>query len=390
MSHNRRLQRGVSLIEALVAFAIMSFGMLAVVGMQATMRGNADLARQRAEAVRLAQDSIEEWRGFSTVPSAANQMAYQDISGNSTRTVSDPVLYNATYTISRRALPIAAVPQTVTPEMRAVVVDVTWTDRTNQAQSIRLSSSIVGLAPDLSASLVLSTATDPLLAPFNRNPAIPPSAVPVPASVCPSCSGYMPPGQTSGDNRVVWMFDNHTAVITLCTISSSSATTTAELTHATDTECGSGRALLLSGFVRQGPSGTAFTNADAVNPQGPFRPFSVRLERTLPSVLNVPCFQDLPLAGNNAVEYVCAVPLEGNTTWSGSLKFRSPLDIAGDLGDHDKHKVCRYFETHPYVEVPNARTNQNFVIIDGSNGNGASNRCDFPTGTPKTYAHEPR
>ena len=48
----RPLQRGISLVEALVAMLVMSFGMLAIVGLQATLRLNADVAKQRAEAVR--------------------------------------------------------------------------------------------------------------------------------------------------------------------------------------------------------------------------------------------------------------------------------------------------------------------------------------------------
>ncbi|MDP1533833.1 MAG: prepilin-type N-terminal cleavage/methylation domain-containing protein, partial [Rubrivivax sp.] len=44
-------QQGVSLIEAVVALAVLAFGMLGLVGVQATLRGNADIAKQRAEAV---------------------------------------------------------------------------------------------------------------------------------------------------------------------------------------------------------------------------------------------------------------------------------------------------------------------------------------------------
>ena len=39
---------GVSLIEALVALAVMAFGILGVVGMQSNMRTGADISRQRS------------------------------------------------------------------------------------------------------------------------------------------------------------------------------------------------------------------------------------------------------------------------------------------------------------------------------------------------------
>ena len=56
--------RGLSLIEAMVAFAVMGFGMLGVLGIQATLRNNADQAKQRTEAVRIAQEALESWRAL--------------------------------------------------------------------------------------------------------------------------------------------------------------------------------------------------------------------------------------------------------------------------------------------------------------------------------------
>lgn len=64
-------QRGVTLIEALVAMAVMAFGMLALVGVQSTLRVNADLAKQRAEATRLAEAQLEAARSFVAVGTGA-------------------------------------------------------------------------------------------------------------------------------------------------------------------------------------------------------------------------------------------------------------------------------------------------------------------------------
>ena len=102
--------RGVSLIEALLALVVMSLGMLAVVGVQATLRSNGDLSRQRAEAVRLAQEGTETWRTFTSVTAVAGQVDYADIA-------SDPVpvelvtpLANATYMRTRTVAPDGATP----------------------------------------------------------------------------------------------------------------------------------------------------------------------------------------------------------------------------------------------------------------------------------------
>ncbi|MBK9136249.1 MAG: prepilin-type N-terminal cleavage/methylation domain-containing protein [Betaproteobacteria bacterium] len=75
----RPVGRGISLIEALVAMAIMAFGMLGVVGMQATLRANADAAKQRSEATRLAEEKIEQWRSFSVLPTTTGVKAFADI-----------------------------------------------------------------------------------------------------------------------------------------------------------------------------------------------------------------------------------------------------------------------------------------------------------------------
>ena len=69
--NNAARSRGVSLIEALVALAVMAFGLLGVVGMQATLRFNADVSRQRAEAVRMAQEQMENMRSFGVLSGAA-------------------------------------------------------------------------------------------------------------------------------------------------------------------------------------------------------------------------------------------------------------------------------------------------------------------------------
>ena len=318
MSRSNRFQRGVSLVEALVAFAVLAFGMLGVVGMQSTMRSNADMARQRAEAVRLAQDSMEEWRGFTTLDTTANHMAYQDIAGESTRSVQGT---NATYTVSRRALADADVAGTVTPDRRGVVVDVTWLDRVSQAQLVRLSSAVSGVEPELGASLVLSTSSDPLVRPQDRNRAIPHGVVPLGVGR----SGLVPPGQSVGGDRIAWVFDNSTALITLCT---TPAADTGGLTLANLT-CSTDKAVLISGYVRFAVGGPP-SDVSVTNPAAPMVPvpFGLSLARTAPDPPSTfSCFQE-PM-NNSAVPYSCAV---GITTtdrqWSGSLVFGPPIAAA--------------------------------------------------------------
>ena len=379
MSRSNRFQRGVSLVEALVAFAVLAFGMLGVVGMQSTMRSNADMARQRAEAVRLAQDSMEEWRGFTTLNTTANHMAYQDIAGESTRSVQGT---NATYTVSRRALADADVAGTVTPDRRGVVIDVTWQDRASQAQLVRLSSAVSGVEPELGASLVLSTSSDPLVRPLDRNRAIPHGVVPLGVGR----SGLVPPGQSVGGDRIAWVFDNSTALITLCT---TPAADTGGLTLANLT-CSTDKAVLISGYVRFAVGGPP-SDVSVTNPAAPMVPvpFGLSLARTAPDPPSTfSCFQE-PM-NNSAVPYSCAV---GITTtdrqWSGSLVFGPPLAIAASVAvaSASQYKVCRYHAAASYTLVGAALANQNFVIIKAGDGSTA---YTCPSGgTPNTWPHQP-
>ena len=50
---------GFALIEAMVAMLVMAFGMLSLVGMQSMLSRNADTAKQRTEAQRLAEEKLE-------------------------------------------------------------------------------------------------------------------------------------------------------------------------------------------------------------------------------------------------------------------------------------------------------------------------------------------
>ncbi len=383
MSRSSRLQRGVSLIEALVAFAVLAFGMLGVVGMQSTMRSNADMARQRAEAVRLAQDSVEEWRGFTTLITTPNHTAYQDIGGESSRSVTGT---NATYNVSRRALTATDVDETVTPKRQGVVVDVSWQDRAGQTQLVRLGSAVSGSAPELGASLVLATGSDPLVKPQGRNRAIPSGAIPLGVGR----SGLLPPGQSGPGDRIAWVFDNSTALITVC---ATSATATGDLTVANIT-CGAEKALLISGFVRY-VDGTP-TDDSVLNPawlagQLPLG-FGLSVSRSASdpnAVRTVACYQST--LNSSAVPYYCAV---GITTdykqWSGKLAFGSPLNVASRVTDVGAglYKVCRYQAAASYTGVGSALTNQNFAIIN-SGISSTVYRCPT-TGTPqRTWEHQP-
>jgi len=137
---------GVSLVEALVAMAVMAFGMLALVRVQATLRFSSDLAKQRTEATHIATEELENLRLFTSV--RAGNPAWDDIAG---RTV-DPYLQpdgtsNTRYRLVRTVGTSDGMPQKV------VTVQVSWTDRTGTRQSIRIDTVVAGVDPGLSGLL---------------------------------------------------------------------------------------------------------------------------------------------------------------------------------------------------------------------------------------------
>jgi len=99
-------QRGVVLIEAMIAILIFSMGVLAIVGLQATMIKNTADSKSRADASYIAQKRIGEmWSDPVALVNGQFLEAGTDISNllpSGTRTVTQPVPGQYTVTITWR------------------------------------------------------------------------------------------------------------------------------------------------------------------------------------------------------------------------------------------------------------------------------------------------
>jgi Tfp pilus assembly protein PilV len=140
-----RRQRGITLVEALIGFLVLSLGLMGALRMQSWLRLNGDIARQRTEAVRLAQQDMEQVRAFSDARSFRDIASHREVSSHS------PTVFTLTRTVSPHAT------------LKQNQVDVSWQDRSGAAQTILLQSSLVGLSPVYSAALALPS-QDRLLA----------------------------------------------------------------------------------------------------------------------------------------------------------------------------------------------------------------------------------
>ncbi len=362
-------QRGLSLIEALVALAVMAIGMLGLVGVQTSLRGNSDLAKQRSEAVRIAQQKIEYWRSYSTTDTGAvGELRWNQLIDET----ADVTGMNATYHVVSDFTSLPA-PR----NGRTLDVQVTWTDRAGQSQGIDFQTLIAGAPPELAGTLVVPGQGDTIRRPVGRIRGTPIVA----KDLGNGTSGLMP---TSTSGSVVWVFNNATGVFKICTTSASS-TDLLDLTNISG--CGTQLYSLLSGFVRYATSfsGPLLSDLD----HGPNTSLTVSVNVTAPTgVGTVTCLLQPHFADSDDPErytaYYCAIPvvsLTSTTTsaWSGKVVFGPSGLISGTLADNDSsnRKMCRYHSHATYSLVRTPLANENYVMIRAGNG-GSAFSC--PTG----------
>jgi hypothetical protein len=333
--------RGVSLVEALVALAVMSFGMLALVGVQSTMRLNSDLAKQRSEATRVASEEIERLRAFTSVAVVAGQpdVSYDEIASRTVDSYVPPdAIGNATYRVVRT---VTLVPGT---RQKIVTVQVQWVDRTNTQQTVTLDSVISGTAPVLGALLGVPPVGSPTNQRSGRHVSIPIDAV----DQGDGTSRFVPPGASG----IAWYFNNLSGVMRVCNAEGDADT------------CVTGT--LVSGVVMYHLSSTQPSGADAENPQGPALnlaagPNALALAAPVGTGTVARCYADhwaaAELAARHGVNYYCAVIPSQVSGWGGRLNPR-PVDSLGTpvtfSTSATDYRSCRYTTDLPSDADPNA------------------------------------
>ena len=335
MAHSvlfHRWTRGVSLVEALVALAVMSIGMLALVGVQSTMRLNSDLAKQRTEATRIASEEIERLRSFTSMGAVPGQpgISYDEIASRVVENYQPPEgIGNTSYRVQRTVIELAARAQ------KMVSVQVQWTDRTNQRQTVTIDSSISASAPTLGAMLLVPHRDSATSRNQGRHISIPDSSI----DLGDGYSRFQPPGSSG----VGWYFNNLTGVLRVC-LSEVDNYATCPL------------ATLVSGTVQYSLANTTPTDvSDYEVPQGRvFRlargPHALELDNIAGNVDSY-CFSTTL---STRVLYFCAMVSDA-AGWGGQLN-PVPIDEDGDSLDFrylaSDYKVCRFTTDVPAAENP--------------------------------------
>ena len=382
--------RGVGLVETLIALLVVAVGVVGFLKFQSSARLNSDVARQRTEALRLAQNDIEQLRSSRAADIQSSQ-----------RKVT-PEAANTSFDIGRA---ITA----GNGGSKTAQVTVSWLDRNGVAQQVLMTSILATQPTELTGALAVAQRTQDALPLNGRSSAIPPQA----NDLGDSRSVF----KLSGDDTTAYLWDNRSGRVT--------ASCTGVQRHARHivvgdlSSCTTMAAVLISGQVR-------FSMAlppDAARPAD--APLALSMELALsggPYAHPAKCGAEamktisyleggkqrraavpeaataITWAASNWVElgerftaYHCVVVGSGTPAkWSGRLKLVPQGWTLGRTATD--FKTCRYSAQTPdaYVDVSTSLTEQNFLVIRGdqacpsasalkTNGEGVQNFTDLST-----------
>jgi Tfp pilus assembly protein PilV len=338
LSTNAR-QRGFTILEAMVAMLVTAFGLLGLVGMQMSLSRNADVAKQRGEATRLAEEKLEDLRSFTAIDATQGQESWAELS-DSDDTLTTNVAFSRAVTLDGSA----------SDTMRFAQVAVTWRDRANEQQSVVMRSVVSRTDPaDVGALGFPLPNNTTLKRPKNRS-----MNIPVPATdLGNGKSAY----QLANNLAVV--FSNDTGyIVQKCDFQ---ITTAAQLDS-----CEAYDAYILAGYVSKTMS--SFPSTLGVN-TGSITGYDTSR--------NIDCsFGDAVNQNSGGLiagykYYLCIVPVVSGGTWSGTLRLKG-------MATGTNYLVCRMQyptangltnnarNVQPYSSVNDSLDNQNYVITTSS------------------------
>lgn len=388
MNVSQRGQSGFSIIEALISLIIMGFGILSLSGMQISLSRNADDAKQRTEAVRLAQEKIEFFRSYTGI--AATLVGQGTASGialnwNALTSSTDTITTNAFFT---RSWTLGG---SIGDSMRSLTVSVDWTDRAGQAQAVSLSTVLSKTDPADSGFLGFPLPENTnLKRPKNRNLDIPIFAIDL---------GNGNSALSFGPDKFVLFSNISGDVVQVCLPTLARAPTTAQiiasLTGAETSNCITVSGFIVAGYIARDSSVSntdwnVITNGLGIDYSDITRNAadSIPITCQLGDAIN----QNTGESIANYKYYLCVIPLATPTpvltenrpyNWSGTVLIAGPSVWHGA---NNKYFICRYQYTannyltdpnqqnvQPYVEVNKSIDQQNYLIAATGNATSPSN-----------------
>jgi Tfp pilus assembly protein PilV len=334
-------RRGFALIEAAIALLIVALGLLTVGATFLKLSRSEDLARQTGEATRLVQERIETMRSYTRITDAGGVVSWNGLASG-TDTITGNVDYTRSWTLGGSS----------GDTMRPLVVAVSWVDRSNEAQSVSMSTVISRIDPADVGSLGFPLpANTTLKRPKNRS-----LNIPVPSSDLGNGeSAFRFPNTNSAA-----VFSNETGyVVKLCSLAAGVSTITLGDLGA----CSNTNAYILAGFIAV-DAGSTFPAGLSINANG-----IIGDEATTCSVSAA-----IELSNNPSIAgyryYLCVISVAtSGATWSGTTLVAAPALSAGS-----DVLICRFQfpaasgissnqrNVQPYVGVAESLDNQNYLI----------------------------
>lgn len=162
-------QRGVSMLEVLIAMVVFAVGLLAIASLQGELLRSSGDAKTRTVAVNLAQDKLEELRGFSGLqgdcdagadtyncigPSQEPEIVtdLQDLYGESAEGGSLGSSFEREWTVSEHYF--GEEDSKLIPDYIKVDVTVSWEDGSGEENSVTVGDMIAAVAPSDSTGTV--------------------------------------------------------------------------------------------------------------------------------------------------------------------------------------------------------------------------------------------
>jgi len=388
---SRSRQRGVTLLEALIAFFVLAAGSVAVAALQRDLDLAADVARDRSQALRIGEDDVEQVRAFTAIADDAGLRTYAAI-GSATAVVAAASAGAPTAYRIERNVDAAAFAGT-----KATTVAVRWTDRRGGENAVVLHGFVAALDPQFSGSLALGAGAI-RSAPRGvrgRSPGVPLTA----KRLDGSRSAWKP----VENGTTAWLFDDRTGTVVDICDGIAATTRSADLDAAALGTCAAGRWLFVSGTVRASPTAPAAASSlsptalavrielqDGLYPapaacvgearktvrfvdDGGVHVADVALDATAAS-LSVAAWQE---TGDRFLAWHCLVAPRGDGRWSGRIAVvANGWTIGGGAGDG---RVCRFASNDERsaidaniavaqvdADVGSALLGRHFVVVRGS------------------------
>ena len=412
-AHRRHRQRGTTLLEALIAFGVLSLGILTIGRVQTHLRLGSDIARQRSEAVRLGQEELETLRAYSVIAASAGARSYAEIESRTLTIDADTgFATNTQYHLTRDVQTSAVL------DAKQVSIDIAWTDRSGADQHMMLNSWITGTDPLYAASLSIAPGRKPLKGAFGRSTAIPLSAKNLGA-------GRSAMKRLGAPTRAI-VFDNTSGLVTQTCSGLEAGVASADLSSSLLTNCETVVAYLLSGTVRfsaSAPPNPAQANdvplaltLDAASTGGSYaiapsctgeplktvsytRDSIPRLDAVpidaVPASLGLATWVD---SGDRYIGYQCLVYPLANGQWSGDTALvpsgwtlgttASAMRVCRYSADRDGSGAVDANAEHPahYSALTGPLANQNFLVIAGNQSCPVGSPVQISGGAGDVYA----